>query len=244
MFKQIHEKKQSVYQKVVAEIKRSITTGDLKPGDKLPSERELAEILGVSRTSLREALKLLAASGLLTIKHGQGVFVADKDQETLLNRFIEKLFIDKDKIEELFAIRKVLEVEAAVWAAQKGTLEQKEKLRLIVDNALEMINTGEQNMTMLAEHDSKFHNSLAEATNNSVLVKIMHDLLDLLADNRSQAIRVPERPLKSVREHKSVVDAIIASDVEQARERMLVHLNAVEKDVLENLRKSEERESV
>lgn len=232
LFKPINQKSESVYQKIVNELKSSIVQGKLKPGDKLPGERDLSEMLGVSRTSLREALKLLAASGLVTIKHGQGVFIAEQDQETYIRRFVEHILIDKEKIAELFAIRKVLEVNAAAWAAEKGKPDQKLALREIVIVTKQKLNGDKGDLLLLAEHDSAFHNTLAAATNNSVLINIMYSLLDLIGDSRCQAMQVPSRPLKSLDEHLAVADAIIAGDQKKAKEKMLQHLDAVEKDVL------------
>ncbi|MGF7186597.1 GntR family transcriptional repressor for pyruvate dehydrogenase complex [Desulfitispora alkaliphila] len=237
MFNQIHTKSQSVYQKVVSELKLAIVNGQLKPGEKLPNQRELAEMLGVSRTTLREALKLLEASGLVVIKHGQGVYVTDKDPNTPVDTFVQQLFIGKEKIEELFAIRRVLEVQAAIWAAKNGTEEQKQELLKIVAETTDALESKgiKDKSVLLAEHDRIFHNALAEATNNSVFVKIMHDLIDLLTDARCQATRVPNRPVKSLRDHLKIAQAIIKGDTKEAKNTMLEHLDAVEKDLMDSI---------
>ncbi len=240
MFKPINQKSESIYQRVVTELKTAIVQGKLKPGDRLPSERDLAEMLGVSRTSLREALKLLAASGLVTIKHGQGVFIAEQEQDTYVRKFVDHLFIDKTKIAELFAIRKVLEVQAASWAAEHGTSDQKQMLIDIVLATRAKIKGNQEDLSILAEHDSVFHNTLAIATNNSVLIDVMYSLLDLLGDSRFQAMQVPSRPHRSLSEHEEVAQAIYMGDTERAKATMLNHLNAVERDVLYNIHRSQE----
>lgn len=240
MFKPINQKSESIYQRVVTELKTAIVQGKLKPGDRLPSERDLSEMLGVSRTSLREALKLLAASGLVTIKHGQGVYIAEQEQDTYVRKFVDHLFIDKTKIAELFAIRKVLEVQAAGWAAEHGTSDQKQMLIDIVLATRAKIKGNQEDLSILAEHDSVFHNTLATATNNSVLIDVMYSLLDLLGDSRFQAMQVPSRPHRSLAEHEEVAQAIYMGDTERAKATMLNHLNAVERDVLYNLHRSQE----
>jgi len=233
IFQPINEKHSNVYEKVLAELKKGIMHGDLKPGDKLPSERELAVILGVSRTSLREALKLLEASGVVTIKHGQGVFIANNDSDEYMQKFISHMFIDEKKIEELFQIRKIIETEAAVWACQNGTNEQLKKIYDLIQETLNAIenNTRGDVLAILVKQDGKFHQLVAEAANNSVLENIMNSLLDVLADSRAKAIS-KNRQAKSLQEHMKVAEALLERDEEKARKSMLEHLETVEKDII------------
>lgn len=231
MFTPINEKEESVYHKIAKQIKNAIAQGELKPGEQLPSERDLSKMLGVSRTSLREALKLLEHSGLVSIKHGQGVFITEQDQESLMKKVLEFVFTDNKQTRELFAIRKILEVSATAWAIEKGTLKQKKRLLDIVEITTEKLGNNPRDLSLLAEQDSVFHNALAEATNNSVLVKIMHSLLDLLEDSRLQAMQVYDRPLISLNEHRKIAEAVMKGNVEMAKEKMLEHLNSVENDI-------------
>jgi len=233
IFKPVDEKYSNVYEKVIAELKKGIVYGGLKPDDKLPSERELAAMLGVSRTSLREALKLLEVSGVVTIKRGQGVFIANNDSDEYMKKFIFHIFVDKKKIEELFQIRKIIETEAAVWACQNGTDEQLKKIYNLVQRTKSVFenNTRGDILATLVKQDGKFHQLLAEAANNSVLRNIMDNLLDLLTDSRSRTINVEGRPQKSLQEHMKITEALLKRDGENARKAMLEHLEAVEKDL-------------
>lgn len=233
MFKPVQEKSDSIYGKVVTELKSAIMSGRLKPGDKLPGERVLAEMLGVSRTSLREALKMLAAAGLVTIKHGQGVFIANHDHDSYLQKFVQQVLVNPQEIKELFEIRKVLETQAAAWVAERGSTDQINRLAgLLTSTKDKLAQQPTPGLALLAEQDSKFHLLLAEATNNSVLVRIMEGLLDLLADSRCRSMAVPGRPLKSLEEHRQVVEALLLRQPDAAREAMLQHLENVEKDIL------------
>ena len=180
VFQRIKEQ-DTIYEKVVKSIKSSIAEGKLKPGDKLPAERALAQMLGISRTSLRIALKLLAAEGLVEIKHGKGVFIAEKDNDDIIKKFSEKIFIEDETLNDFFEIRKVLETQAAIWAVEKGTQEQIANLEDIVNSTLAELNSNKElDYGILAEHNFKFHTCLAEACGNPVLLRIMENLIDLL----------------------------------------------------------------
>ncbi|KKM10477.1 hypothetical protein SY88_12285 [Clostridiales bacterium PH28_bin88] len=236
MFEPINPERSSTYEKIMSSIKASIFKGELKPGEKLPPERELAVMMGVSRTSLREALKLLAAMGLVTIKHGQGVFITEQDPDAYLKRFAESILLQRDTVADLFQIRKVLECKAAAWAAQKATGEQVKQLIDQVDKAQKMIQSKENvRLAFLAEHDAKFHNAVAEATQNQVLVRVMEHLLDLLTDSRAHSLAIPGRALQSVQEHAHVAKCIAGKDLEGAEKAMLNHLLSVEEALLKTI---------
>lgn len=232
MFKAINDKQSTVYEKVIDELKNVIFQGKLKPGDRLPPERALAEMLGVSRTSLREALKLMEAAGLIFIKRGQGIFVADHDPDQYMDNFLSHLLVSDDKLSELFEIRKVLETEAASWAALRGSESQIKELEKLVEDTLTSLEKYMSNKsTLLAEHDIEFHRKLIEASNNSVLIRVMDSLYDLLMGSKSKAMTVPKRAEKSLQEHKMIVEALSQRDAQSAKKAMLNHIQNAEKDV-------------
>ncbi|GAW93913.1 FadR/GntR family transcriptional regulator [Calderihabitans maritimus] len=222
-----------LYEKVVMQIKSAISVGDLKPGDKLPSERELAEIFGVSRTSIREALKSLVAMGLIKIRHGDGIYVCESRGEEQLKNIGAYLMSHQGTLKDLFEIRRVLETEAAAWAAERGAPEKVQELVNLINTVKEGIAKRSGGyLLFLGEHDTKFHLCLAEASENQVLLRVMNNLLDLLAESRARAWSIPGRPLRSVEEHAKIVEAIVSGDVEGAREAMRQHLENVEKEIL------------
>lgn len=233
MFKPIKDKQSSIHEKVIHELKELILEGKLKAGDKLPSERALADMLGVSRSSLREALKIMEAIGLLEIKRGQGVFVVDHNLDQHMENFLNNLFVSDAKISELFEIRKVLETEATTWAALRATKVQIKKLEKLVEDSITSLQKGGNNkVALLAQHDNEFHTRLMEASNNSVLIQIMDGLFDLLIGSKSKAMIVPKRAEKSLEEHKLIVSALLKRDADLAKKIMLKHLENAEKDVL------------
>lgn len=233
MFKPIKKDPSSVYEQILKELTSSIMHGDLKPGDKLPSERNLSEMMGVSRTSLREALKMLAATGMVVIKHGQGVFITEKETPTnLLKDFAGQHFINSKTLSDLFELRKLLETQNAIWACQRAEVDLIDSLAQLVDHTISVLKDNKNDLVILAKQDSEFHTLLAEATGNQVIVRVMHDLLDLLNESRCRALSIPDRPLRSLNEHKEIVEAIKTRDVDIVKEKMLNHLNNVEAELL------------
>ncbi|CEP67690.1 Transcription regulator HTH, GntR [Moorella glycerini] len=233
LFQPIYRNPKSVYHRVVDEIKKSIFEGRMKPGDRLPAERELAEMLGVSRTSVREALKMLAAEGLVSIRHGQGAFISEQDPDEYLKRFASHLPVNRDTVLHLFEVRKVLEPQAARWVAERASQADIQELASMVTTTREQLGRLRSGrLSLLAGHDSNFHYRLAQATGNTVLVRLMHSMLDLLADSRSRSLAIPGRGERSVDEHYEIVKALINRDGEGAAAAMLRHLEDVEEQVV------------
>ncbi|MFZ7103646.1 MAG: FadR/GntR family transcriptional regulator [Peptococcaceae bacterium] len=233
MFGPIKKDPSNVYERIIKQLTTAIMHGELKPGDKLPAERTLAEMMGVSRTSLREALKMLEASGMVVIKHGQGVFITEKESSAnLLKDFAGKNLIENNTLRDLFELRKLLETQNAIWTCQRGSEEDIYSLNKLVIETLDALQQNKDDLVILAKQDSDFHTKLAEASGNRVIVRVMHDLLDLLNDSRCQALSIPARPQKSLSEHKEIVDALIKRDQALVQEKMLNHLTNVEKELL------------
>lgn len=233
LFQPLKYDPKSIYQRIVDEIKKSIFEGRMKPGDRLPSERELASMLEVSRASVREALKMLSSEGLVNIRHGHGVFISDQDPDEYLKKFASKLPLNKDTVKHLFEVRMVLEPQTVIWVAEKGNYEEILKIHRMVETTMEQIKSIKSGyLSLLAEHDSNFHYSIARATGNSVLVLLMHSMLHLLADSRSRSLLIPGRGAQSVEEHYIISAALIKRDAEKASTAMLNHLENVEGQIM------------
>jgi len=222
----------NVSEKIAAEIKNFITEGKLKVGDRLPSERDLAPMLGVSRNSLREALKVLATSGIVEIRHGQGVFIKNYDPEHLFKQYLDGFNINKNKLHDLYCVRRVLETQAVEWACIYASTDQLEQIKeLILFTKGELLNSS-QTVHILAKSDEKFHNLIIKASHNYVLEAIMPSVFELLIDARTQSA-IKGRAIKSLEEHLEIADALLARDILKARHAMEKHLNEVERDLLE-----------
>lgn len=211
---------------VVNQILEAINTGKLKPGDKLPSERKMVEIFNVSRTVIRDALKTLVGLGMITIHHGIGTFVNEVDNQEGFCLLTSLLEISKGTSEELLQVREILESNAVVWCTYNATNEDVRQLGMIVEKSKKEVDESK-----LALFDAEFHLKIADAAGNSVLKRLMVNLMDLLGENRLRALRVPGRQHHSVAEHVQILDAIKARNSDLARLYMLHHLENVKKEI-------------
>ncbi|MEB3101815.1 FadR/GntR family transcriptional regulator [Ferviditalea candida] len=239
MFKSINEEKKTLTKKVVDHVRELIITEQLKPGDKLPAERDLVDMMDVSRPTIREAFKILSAMGFIKIRPGHGVFVSDYNDR--IDNLAAFLFVQSDTIHELFEVRKIIETETASWAAKRGTADFLEQIhaqtneiykKVVVDKEFESV---EEKERFLSESDQAFHLSIAEAAGNEVLLRVMNNLIDLLRETRMRSMKVPGRVEQSLKEHIWIADALVARKPELARDRMFNHLSSVEMDLAKEL---------
>ncbi len=199
-----------------------ISRGELKPGDHLPSERELCKDFGASRSSLREALRCLSIVGVLNARVGDGTSVAE-DGEKFLRKIIEwRLITEKHDIENLLEVRMSLEGVSAANMARRATAEQIEKLRKLISKMQGVLNDEKS----FAALDLEFHVAIANASGN-VLVS---DLIELVRGQLIKALHkvlvVPHALPLTYKEHRAIFEAIERRDPNAAREAMQAHLKA------------------
>lgn len=217
-------------EKITARISDAIIAGELKPGDRLPPERELAGRFNVSRTVIRDAVKTLSGRGIVRVRRGAGIFVATAE-ETVMGRLGELagvLPLHGAGLRDLFDVRKVLEAQAAEWAARRRSDGQAERLRGVVEEA----RRDPGNPDLLSRKDAQFHVAVAEASRNLVLVRVMLALLDLLEAARRESLGIPGRAELSLDQHEEIVRAVEDQNPRAARKAMLAHLDSVEGAVL------------
>ncbi|CAG7616256.1 FadR/GntR family transcriptional regulator [Paenibacillus allorhizosphaerae] len=242
MFKSVNEERKTFSRKVVDRIRELIVSEQLKPGDKLPSERELADLMNVSRPTIREALKILSATGFIHIRQGNGVFVAE--QSDRLDNLAALLFLQTDTIYELFDVRKMIETESAAKAAVKGTSAYLEQICFMTQDGYDKavvrqsFATAEERESFLSDSDQQFHLMIAEAAGNEVVIRIMNHLIDLLRQSRMQSMKIPGRVEQSLKEHMLIAEALKDRNAELARTRMFDHLTSVEKALLLDIQRS------
>lgn len=224
-FKPIKTRK--IYVEIIDQIKAFITSGNLKPGDKLSSERELAEQLQVSRASVREALSALEMTGLIETKPGGGTFIREIHFDTTFEPLALLLMAQQDDIEELLELRKVLEVEAAALTAERATPEEV----LEMAHTIEEMEGDLEHGRLGEEADFHLHLLIARGTKNSILVKLMNTIADALQHNiktnRGLLYRDPHIPAELLEEHRAIYQAIAKKDSEAARQAMYQHLEGV-----------------
>ena len=182
-------RKNKVYEEVARQIERLILK-KLKPGDKLPSERELAEMLQVSRSSIRDAIRGLELMGMVEPRQGAGTIVREISADSLVNPFSNALKQKQVVVGELLDFRKMLEPPLAARAATHASPEEISEMEEILQRQEAKLSRGE---TTIAE-DAEFHYSVALASGNNVVLKVLDILMDLLRDTRERSLQVEGRP--------------------------------------------------
>jgi GntR family transcriptional repressor for pyruvate dehydrogenase complex len=218
------ERERRLYERVAEKMLSLIRDGVWQVGERLPSERELAQGFGVSRTVVREAVKVLEARGVLESATGSGVYVRQADSG-IVSRSLQTYLQLSDATDvemQIIDLRRALETGIAALAAQRATPEQLQALR----NICQEMRRQDGAAQMLAELDFQFHLSLARATRNDLFEMLLTPLMEQLHDYYLVVwAGYGERPLEIVFEqHERLLDAVEARDSEAAREAMALHL--------------------
>jgi GntR family transcriptional regulator, transcriptional repressor for pyruvate dehydrogenase complex len=217
-----------IYAEIVRQIRGLIADGQLKSGDRLPPERDLADRFRVSRTSVREALRALESTGLVEIRAGEGAFVRGISVESLVGPLAMVILTQREAIADLYEARRLLEPPIAALAARRASPDEVQELGRILDEQSREVAGGR---TGLAQ-DAAFHTAIAHSAHNRAITRIVTTLVDLLTQTREESLHTPGRPERSHQDHRRVLAAIQAGDAEQARQAMLDHLEAVEQLVV------------
>jgi GntR family transcriptional repressor for pyruvate dehydrogenase complex len=223
-------RRNKVYEEVAKQIERLILK-KLKPGDKLPSERELAEMLQVSRSSIRDAIRGLELMGLVEPRQGAGTIVRELSAESVVNPFAKSLKHQRDQVSELLDFRKMLEPPLAARAATHATDDDIAEMEEILQRQETKMALGE---AAVAE-DTEFHYSIALASGNTVVLKVLDVVMDLLRETRERSLQVEGRAQRSLAGHRRILAAIKRRDAESAKAAMRRHVEDVEEIVLEKL---------
>lgn len=212
--------------KVADMILDRILTLGFRPGDRLPSERELGEQFGVSRTVIREATRSLAARGIIDVINGVGLCVAAVDASAVSSTM--RLFMrgsEELTYEEVHEVRRLLEIDAAGLAAERATEEDLVALKASMDRITEADGDGE----LLAEADVDFHRTICALTHNPLYTIMLDSIGDILIEIRRATVYIPRRLPKLVVVHEHIYEAIAAHDVRAARKAMRLHLQELER---------------
>jgi GntR family transcriptional repressor for pyruvate dehydrogenase complex len=216
-----------LYEQIVQQIEQRILNGDLKIGDRLPPERELAEQFGVSRTAVREAIKALREKGLLQIQVGRGTFISNGTSQVVRHSFDLMMRSGRDNgLANLVEVREILEPEIAALAAVRAKEEHIDAMR----QAVKTMDAALNDPDAFIEADLDFHLALADAAQNMLIPALIDSIVDLLREQRARIFRVEGGPQRGQIHHKRILDAVAQHDPETAREAMRVHLYQVRQD--------------
>jgi GntR family transcriptional repressor for pyruvate dehydrogenase complex len=217
-------RQEALYKRIASHVRELIETKQLQPGERLPAERDLARMLGVSRVPIREAMRTLAAQGLVDIRRGQGMFVASSSVDATVDQLTNALLKQRDLLSELFAVRRLLEPASAQWAAARREPEDIAKLERLLADMERAGNQDPPDYETIGERDTQLHVEIAAAANNRVLVRIMQAIQDLHREQLETSLRYRDRVHDTHKDHSRIVRAIVAGDPVEARSAMLDHL--------------------
>ena len=214
----------------VAEQLQTLILTQRKPGDMLPPERELVRRFGVSRSSIRDAIRSLEAVGLLEPRQGIGTVVRDLSSGAVVGP-LAGVLLRKHEINELLDVRMIIEPALARRAALHAAAGHIAEMQAILNRQQEKIRLGEP----ATEEDAAFHYTIALAAHNSVMLKLTHVLMDSLREMRERSLQLEDRQVKSLAGHRRILDALRQGDAAAAEAAMRRHLSEIEKIILQML---------
>ncbi|MEU4014664.1 FadR/GntR family transcriptional regulator [Microbacterium sp. NPDC028030] len=210
----------------IAKIKAMIVSGELAPGDRLPPEKELSERLGLSRSSMREAVKALEVIRVLDVRRGDGTYVTSLEPHLLLEAvsFVVDMH-DDDSMLEIFAVRRMLESQASGLAATLGSDEQIAALQREVDGVDASVNIDE-----LVDHDIRFHRDIVEMAGNAYLASLIEHMSSQTVRARAwRGLTEADALDRTLSEHRAIADAIAMRDPALATSLTTAHIAGIER---------------
>ena len=221
MFREI--KNTMVFEQVIEQIKEIIQNGELKCGDQLPSERDLCEQLHVSRTSVREALRSLEMLGIIECRQGEGNFIRESFEDSLLEPISITFMLHGSKTNEILELRKIIEPETAALAAKNISAAELQEIKELI-----LLLNREDDSEKSAEIDKKIHYKIVRASGNGLVINVMYAVSNLV-DRYIEAVvanlfQTPENKSIVKEQHEAVVRAIEAHDAAKAAAAMRKHL--------------------
>ncbi len=217
--------RRKLYQEVLDRLMQRIERAELKPGDQLPSERELMETYGVGRVAVREALQDLARSGIVEISHGERARVATPTASLLIDQIAEGarhlLRIQPETLEHVKEARVFLETGMVRLAAEKATDQDIKQLYLRHEEQRAAL----QNSELFMKHDMLFHREIARISCNPIFPAIVEALFGWASAYYKSIVHAPGAESLTLAEHQKIIEAIAAHDAESAAQAMRNHLN-------------------
>jgi GntR family transcriptional repressor for pyruvate dehydrogenase complex len=228
--------KDSLYKGIVEQISNLILLGQIGPGDQLPTETEMAREFGVSRTVVREAIKALGGRGLIRSIPGKGTFVIQPATTKVVNELQVVLTLEDHSLEDLMAMRRILEIPTARLAAENACPASLEALTTDLEQmrmALEGSTQGEERLRdeVFVHWDNVFHADLARATQNVVLRVYLQPVVLMLRAAREMVVRVPDVARRAYGFHERILRAVKDGDGDAAEAAMRAHLEQVSADI-------------
>ncbi|MEN4715920.1 transcriptional regulator LldR [Pantoea agglomerans] len=233
---------------LVTRLRAYITEHQLEPGMRLPAERQLSAELGVSRSSLREAIQQLISNGMLISRRGGGTWIRQQlapwSEQRIVEPIRQLLRDDPDYRYDILEARHAIEASTAWHAALRATDADKEKLQYAFDATLKLKESDDPDLA--AQADVRFHLAIAEASHNVVLLQTMRGFFELLQSSvmqsRQRMYTQPAIFARLTEQHQALLDAILTGDADAARQAAMQHLGFVH-TTMKSLHEDEERQA-
>ncbi|POX47208.1 FadR/GntR family transcriptional regulator [Streptomyces sp. Ru72] len=209
-----------LYEQVVERLREYVTTEGLKAGDRLPPERDLADRLGVSRTSVRQAIVALEVQGLVEVRHGGGTYLL---RDRLNAEPLETMIDRRRRLPDVLDARDALETKLAALAAVRRTEQDLVEIDAALAAMADAVDRGELGV----DEDQRFHAAVTTAAHSALLADFMAEISLSIAESRTESLRQPGRPARSLEQHRRVAEAIRAGDSEEAARAMHTHIDTV-----------------
>src|ERR671916_1327303 len=221
------ERRGTTSEEVISQLREMIHRGELRPGDRLPPERDLAKLLGVSRPTLRAGIRSLAAVGVLQSRQGAGTFVVKSDGPPSLDSSPLRLMASLHGFTsaEMFEARQALEMAVAGLAAERATSDQMATMSEEVAGMFASLDDPEQFLI----HDVRFHQTVAAASGNRILTSLMNMVATILFDVRRKTVKRARDLKESAEMHRQIYRAIRERNPEAASSAMRAHLMLAQK---------------
>jgi GntR family transcriptional repressor for pyruvate dehydrogenase complex len=219
-----------IFEQIAEQIEQRILSGELRQGDRLPTERDLAEQFQASRTAVREAMKILAQRGLIEMRPGRGTIVIDGAHQALQNSIGLVLKLNLREVggsENLVEVREILETQIAALATTRATEQDIEVMR----EAIGLMDENIDNADAFIAADNRFHEALALATHNTLILLLLNSIVHLLSEQRKLIFSTEGGPQRGQFHHRRILESIIAHDPKAAGDAMRAHLHQVRADV-------------
>ena len=216
-----------LYQGIVEQIEGLLERGDIRPGDQLPPERQLADQFQVSRASVREALRTLELLGIVETRPGGGTFVRQTTPDDLA-RPLTSLMARGHTVADVIELRGLIEPALAALAAERVTAAQLAELKEIFAEQERKVSDAEP----WAEEDTRFHEAIGHAARNELLTTMLGVVWDVLRESREQWLQTNQRAHASLDAHRRILAALSAHDPDAARRAAADHIKAVGEGIL------------
>lgn len=209
-----------LYEQVAARLREYVRDAGLQVGDRLPPERELAGRLGVSRSSVKQAIVVFEVQGLVEVRHGGGTYLLS---DTLDSEPVADLIDRRRRLPDVLDAREALETKLAELAAARRTDADLVEITAALDTMRAAVQAGE----LGEEGDRRFHAAVTAAAHSPILAGFYRELAGPISESRAESLRQPHRPARSLRQHERVAQAIVAQQPSRAATAMRRHVQTV-----------------